>query len=112
MRYTVDEKVKYNRKRNTDFGTGYVFGVNIYRDYSKVSAKDKATIKELISSARENARNGEQWDKGIMCGVRDAANERKARKGKYPFLLPTHSAEAVLHPARGFLTHVTKRGRT
>ena len=79
---TVDEKLAYNRKQNSVFGVGYVLGVNIYREYPKVNAKDKAVIKDLISSASKNARNGEQWDKGVMCGVRDAANERKARKDK------------------------------
>lgn len=82
MSYTVDEKMAYNRQRNTEFGTGYVFGVNIYRNYVKADSKYKAAIKEVIDSASKNARKGYKMDKGIMCGVRDAANERKARKGK------------------------------
>ena len=82
MSYSVDEKLAHNRKQKTMFSSGYIMGVNIYRAYPKANVKDKATIKEIISSASENARRGEQWDKGLMCGVRDAANERKARKGK------------------------------
>ena len=82
MSYSVDEKLAYNRKQNTMFSSGYVLGVNIYRAYPNANVKDKAVIKDLITSSRQHARNGEQWDKGIMCGVRDAANERKARKGK------------------------------
>ena len=82
MSYTVDEKLAHNRKKNTLFSAGYVLGVNIYRSYPKANAKDRATVKEIISSAREGAREGDEWNKGVMCGVRDAANERKARKGK------------------------------
>lgn len=82
MSYTVDEKMAYNRKKNTMFSSGYILGVNIYREYPTASGKEKAVIKDIISSAKSNARSGEEWDKGIMCGVRDAANERKARKGK------------------------------
>ena len=82
MKDTVDEKVIYNRQRNTEFSNGYVLGVAIYREYAKADKKMQATIKEVINGASENAKHGYKMDKGIMCGVRDAANERKARKGK------------------------------
>lgn len=80
MRRTVDEKYEYNRKKNTPFSSGYTFGVTMYRLYSKAAAADKDNIKALIASSSENARSGDQWCKGVMCAVRDAANERKRRK--------------------------------
>lgn len=82
MKRTVDEKLEYNRKLKTDFSAGYVLGVNIYRRYSSANAEGKASIKELIATANENARRGDKLDKGIMCGVRDAANERKSKARK------------------------------
>lgn len=85
MSYSVDEKVKYNAERKTPFGYGYGWGVKAYRNYPKASAEEKkrirAEIAEYKQEAKKKSRSGE-CAKGFMCGVRDAANERKARKGK------------------------------
>lgn len=85
MSYSVDEKVKYNAKRKTPFGYGYSWGVKAYRNYPKASAEEKKRILAEIAAYKEEAkkknRSGE-CAKGYMCGVRDAANERKAKNGK------------------------------
>lgn len=81
MKRTVDEKLAFNKQRNDDFAIGYCAGVQLYREYPRASAKDKARTKKIIDTARELAHDF-ALQKGVMCGVRDAANERKARKGK------------------------------
>ena len=80
MARTVDEKLKYNDNRKTPFSVSYVIGVRIYRNYPKVNAEGKKTIDEIIQSAKELARKGDDTGKGILCGMRDAAKERKERK--------------------------------
>lgn len=78
---TVDEKFKYNEQRGGDFGNGYCFAVTLYREYSNLDRKGKAIVKRLIGQEKELARYSDmQRSKGFMCGIRDAANERKARK--------------------------------
>ena len=84
MRYSVDEKLAYNRKRKGRFSTGYLLGVAIYRDYPKGDSVTKRNTKEIISDSNALARIGDDYGKGVMCGVRDAANERKARKKDRP----------------------------
>lgn len=80
MKRTVDEKYEYNKNRNTPFSNGYTFGVTMYRHYLKAAPEHKADIKALIASSSKDARSGDQWSKGVMCAVRDAADERKRRK--------------------------------
>lgn len=82
MSRTVDEKLQYNRQRKTSFSVAYCFGVSLYRDYPQADAESKALIRQIIDNNKQFARDGDQYAKGFMCGVRDAANERKARKGK------------------------------
>lgn len=82
MARTVDEKLKYNQAQKTPFSTGYVIGVNLYRNYSKMNSEGKKTINETIQTCRELARKGDDTGKGFMCAMRDAANERKAKKNK------------------------------
>lgn len=77
---TLAEKVAYNEKRNTDFAFGYRLGVQIYKDYPKSDEKGKRETKRLIDGYKTLARDGDEISKGFMCGIRDAANERKARK--------------------------------
>lgn len=85
MSYSVDEKVKFNAERKTPFGYGYQWGVKAYRSYPKANAQEKKRIRVEIADykqeAKKKSRAGE-CAKGYMCGVRDAANERKARQGK------------------------------
>ncbi len=84
MKHSVDEKLVYNKKRKGLFSTGYVLGVEIYRGYSKGNKESKALTRGIISDSNDLARMGDEYGKGVMCGVRDAANERKARKKDRP----------------------------
>lgn len=79
---TLKDKYDYNRKmkNKSDFSGGYCFGVSVYREYSKSDRKTRATIKEILSSANYDARAGDRFSKGIMCGARDAAKARKSVK--------------------------------
>ena len=84
MKRSVDEKLRYNESRKGMFSVGYRLAVKTYRDYPKQNAKGRKIIKELITDSNELARTGDGFGKGFMCGVRDAANERKARKKDRP----------------------------
>ena len=84
MKRSVDEKLLYNKQRKSPFSVGYVIGVTAYRDYPKSGTKYKATVRSLISNSNDLARMGDDYGKGVMCGVRDAANERKARNKDRP----------------------------
>ena len=78
--FSVDDKIKFNRKRGSLFGSGYIFGVKQYRGYALKDRKQKQIAKKAMDEFFKMARNGDEFAKGIMCGVRDAANERKAKK--------------------------------
>lgn len=80
---TVDEKYNYNKQRKdkSPFSSGYCAGVTMYGEWSNMSKSDKRAARQYIDNAKELARQGDQLSKGIMCGIRDAANERKS-KGK------------------------------
>ncbi len=84
MPRTVDEKVKYNQGRKTPFSYGYLWGVKAYRQYPQASTAERKRILAQIDDYSKDARNGKgksrECAKGFMCGVRDAANERKAKK--------------------------------
>lgn len=85
---TVDEKVKYNQglKKKTPFSWGYLWGVQAYRKYPTADRAERKKILAEIGSYSNEARNGKgnsrACAKGFMCGVRDAAKERKAKQGK------------------------------
>lgn len=80
MKRTLKEKFEYNNARNTPFSTGYSLGVNIYNDYRKFDDEGKKIVRELIDTNKSLARDGDVMSKGFMCGVRDAANERKSKQ--------------------------------
>lgn len=86
MKRTVDEKLQYNRGQKTAFAYGYRFGVQAYRRYPKSDERQKRDISGDIDYNRRLAQTGDksrgsvQYAKGFMCGVRDAADERKARQ--------------------------------
>lgn len=82
MKRTVDEKLRYNNERGGRFATGYGLGVMLYRDYLKQDNDGKAIIKGIIDTNKSLAKEGNEMGKGFMCGIRDAANERKARQRK------------------------------
>lgn len=76
---TLKEKYDYNKRKSGEFSSGYCMGVDIYNDYPKGNDTLKSTYKSLITNAKYLALKGDSYGKGIMCGVRDAASERKAR---------------------------------
>lgn len=77
---SLDEKIRYNQKRGTEFSVGYILGVKQYRSYPQKDKKGKRAAKKAIDEFLKQARGGDEFCKGIMCGIRDAANERKARR--------------------------------
>ena len=85
---TFEEKVNYNKKHYStdDFSAGYIIGVGIYRDYPKSDEKGKAETRKMISyfnkiaKGKDRNRKETRLSKGVMCGIRDSANERKRKK--------------------------------
>ena len=84
MARTVDEKLEYCREKKTPFSYGYNHGVKLYRSYPNASKAERKRILSEIDGEKQNARNAKtasrEFSKGFMCGVRDAANERKAKQ--------------------------------
>lgn len=82
MSYSVDDKVKFNQAKKTPFGYGYLWGVKAYRDYPTADKEGKkrilAEIDNYSKQTKKKTPSGE-CAKGFMCGVRDAANERKSK---------------------------------
>lgn len=76
---TLQEKFAFNKKRGTEFSAGYIMGVKTYQKYPLKDRKGKKTANRAIDTFSQMARNGDEFAKGIMCGIRDAANERKAK---------------------------------
>lgn len=77
---TLTEKVAYNEKQNSSFSKGYLLGVRFYQGYGKNGAPvDKQKHNEFIDGMKAGAKK-HSYCKGFMCGIRDAANERKAKK--------------------------------
>ena len=83
MGYSVDEKVKHNEGQKTPFSYGYCWGVKAYRKYPTANRVEQKRIQAEIGDYSDEAKSGkgrsQECAKGYMCGVRDAANERKAR---------------------------------
>lgn len=77
---TLAEKIEYNKKQNTDFSKGYLLGVRWYGEYPKLSGEERKKQLEVIDITKSSAKLGDRFSKGIMCGVRDAATERKRKK--------------------------------
>ena len=82
MKRTVQEKYDYNDKLDTPFSTGYTLGVMLYRDYPRMDKEGKRLIRKIFDDNHELARSGDEIGKGVMCAVRDCANERKSRQKK------------------------------
>ena len=75
MKYSFEEKLRYNktRQKNSPFATGYVFGATLYEDFPRQNTEFIDTMKSSASGKDSD------YEKGVMCGYRDAANERKAK---------------------------------
>lgn len=80
MKRTLKEKYDYNKYKDDKFSRGYCFGVDLYQDYPRQTPQGKATYKELINNINQSAKLGNSTEKGVMCGIRDAANDRKNKK--------------------------------
>lgn len=86
MKRNVEEKLQYNSGQRTAFAFGYRYGVQSYRRYSKADIRQKRDISGDIDYNKRLAQTGDksrksvQYAKGFMCGVRDAANERKSKQ--------------------------------
>ena len=82
MSYSVDDKIKYHRKGQPKgmFSAGYIMGAITYRSYGKGGAPvNKRARQKFIDETKRQAMQGDLYSKGIMCAVRDCANERKAK---------------------------------
>ena len=85
---TLQEKIKFNKIRSVSdqFAAGYIIGVTMYKDYPKLDDKGKAETRKMISdynkiaSGKDRNSIATKLSKGIMCGIRDSANERKRKK--------------------------------
>ena len=105
MARTFKEKVEYNEKRSkvSEFSSGYDLAVVLYKSYIKAPEKTRKQINSIFDNARKNlkasraslktavndmakanAQKAVDYNNGIMCGLRDAANERKSRKIPLP----------------------------
>lgn len=80
MKPSLDDKIKFNQRRGTQFSVGYITGVKVYRGYSLKDRQGKQKTKKAIDEFSRQARNGDEFAKGIMCAIRDCANERKAKQ--------------------------------
>ena len=73
------EKYAANDKKDTPFSQGYVTGVVAYQSNKDYDKDGKKAVKDFISQNSRAAKAGDPMAKGVMCGVRDAANERKKK---------------------------------
>ncbi len=83
MKRTVEEKRKYHAHGfpKGRFSQGYIIGVTLYRNYGKGGAPvQKHKRAKYIDEVKTQARAGDLYSKGVMCGIRDSANERKERQ--------------------------------
>lgn len=101
MARTFKEKVDYNKGRTkvSEFASGYDFAVYLYQSYIKASEQARKQINVIFDNARKNlttsraalkaaksdmskvlAQKAVDYNNGILCGMRDAANDRKKRQ--------------------------------
>lgn len=79
MKRTVKEKYEYNKRRKDLFSSGYCYGVSLYRDYPQQNEEGRMLTTAFINLSSVYAQDGQQFSKGVMCGYRDMANERKEK---------------------------------
>ena len=79
MKRTVQEKYDYNKRRKGSFPSGYCYGVSLYRDYPKHDKEGKMLTEAMVNMCHAYALLGDEFSKGVMCGYRDKANERKSK---------------------------------
>ena len=86
MGYSFEEKIRYNKERAKSgdlFSKGYIKGVSCYQSYAKEDERGKKAVKNEIALHKRLSKYRDMCTedvKGFLCGVRDAANERKARQ--------------------------------
>lgn len=100
MKRTFEEKIAYNRKNSSksEFSSGYDLAVILYQSYTKLPKESREKINLLFDDARKNlaisrealktaendmakvnAQHAVDYNNGLLCGLRDAANERKSK---------------------------------
>ena len=90
MKWSLEDKVAYNNKKyeqtKDHFALGYTLGVTLYQGYFKSNASTKAAIDVMVQTLGNSDPKidpeGAKTYKGFMCGLRDAAQDRKSRKTK------------------------------
>lgn len=101
MARTFKEKVDYNKGRTkvSEFASGYDLAVYLYQSYIKAPEQARKQINVIFDNARKNlttsrialkraendmakanAKRAVDYNNGILCGMRDAANDRKKRQ--------------------------------
>ena len=99
---TLEDKVKFNEKKHSEFSEGYLTSVTIYKSYSKMNIDGKRVAEKFFDNARiglkiaeqrlktaqsdiakDMAKNSVNYYKGIFCGLRDASKERKSNKNHF-----------------------------
>ena len=79
MKRTVQEKYEYNKRRKGLFSSGYCYGVSLYRDYPKQDDEGKGLTPPAGQGPPPRRLAPGPAAKGVMCGYRDKANERKEK---------------------------------
>lgn len=80
MKYSFEDKIKYNQGRNSDFSNGYTLGADMYQRYLKSDEKMRRLIKKMTDTSRQLSKKGDQFSKGFMCAMRDASQARKSKQ--------------------------------
>lgn len=86
MSYSFAEKLQYNqaREKESRFAAGYVLGVNLYHAYTPALKNDIRGIIDAFKATVKATPCDCEHEKGILCGYRDAANERKRTRRLTP----------------------------
>ena len=82
MKYSFEDKIKYNKGRKSEFSQGYLVGATMYKDYPRLREVDRAFIRKRFDEEKIRARKGDAFAKGVVCALRDASQERKAKTRK------------------------------
>lgn len=88
MKRTLSDKVAYNDKKGKEtgdpFAIYYGLGVIIYQQYPRNNGKYRTTVDATIKSFKRLSLTKDPYHvaayKGLMCGLRDAANDRKSKR--------------------------------
>ena len=81
MKFSFLEKYRYNQAHasHKPFSAGYKMGADLYLDYAKAGKDGQKQTHKIFNEFHALALQGDPFSKGILCGARDAANERKRK---------------------------------